>query len=81
MFIKPTSSGWGRIERRQKTASEAGLLNKSSCLAAALGVTKIIAIIVMYRVTLCCPAYKPTSSGWVRLERDKRHHQLQNKKK
>ena len=32
--------------------AEAGLLNKSLCLAAALGVTKIITIIVTYWVTL-----------------------------
>ncbi len=34
--------------------AEVGLLNKSSCLAAALGVTKFIAMIVMNLVTLCC---------------------------
>ena len=33
---------------------EAGLLNKCLCLAAALGVTKFIAIIAMNSVTLCC---------------------------
>jgi hypothetical protein len=37
-----------------KLASEAGLLNKSSHLAAALGVTKLIKIISMFWVTLCC---------------------------
>ncbi len=36
---------------------DAGLQNKISCLATALGVTQIITIIVMYSVTLCCPAY------------------------
>jgi hypothetical protein len=35
-------------------SSEAGLLNKSSRLAAALGVTKFITIIAVYLVTLCC---------------------------
>ncbi len=35
--------------------SASGLLDKISYLAAALGVTKIISIIVMYCVTLCCP--------------------------
>jgi hypothetical protein len=34
--------------------SEVGLLNKRSCLAAALGGTKSIAVIVMNLVTLCC---------------------------
>jgi hypothetical protein len=33
---------------------EAGLLNKCSCLAAALGATKFIGVIVMNLVTLCC---------------------------
>jgi hypothetical protein len=37
-----------------KEMTEAGLLIKSSCLAAALGVTKFIAVIVMNLVTLCC---------------------------
>jgi hypothetical protein len=36
------------------SASEASLLNKSSCLAAALGVTKFITIIAMFLVALCC---------------------------
>jgi hypothetical protein len=36
------------------TEGEAGLLNKSSRLAAALGVTKFITIIAIYLVTLCC---------------------------
>jgi hypothetical protein len=31
-------------------------LNKSSCLAPALGVTKITTINVIYSVKLCCPA-------------------------
>ncbi len=35
-------------------ASEASLLNKSTRLAVALGVTKFIKIIAMYLVTLCC---------------------------
>jgi hypothetical protein len=34
--------------------SEAGLLNKRLCLAAALGVTKFIAIIATNLVTLSC---------------------------
>ena len=33
---------------------EAGLLNKCSCLAAALGATKFTGVIVMNLVTLCC---------------------------
>ncbi len=36
--------------------SEAGLLNKSFCLAAAIGLDKFIIIIVMTLVTLCCVA-------------------------
>ncbi len=36
--------------------SKAGLLNKSSCLATALAVTKFTAIIAMLWVTLCCAA-------------------------
>jgi hypothetical protein len=36
--------------------AEAGSLNKSSCLAAALGVTKFITVISMNLVTLCCAA-------------------------
>ncbi len=35
--------------------SKAALLNKSSFLAGALGVSKFITIIVMYCVTLCSP--------------------------
>ncbi len=35
-------------------ASEAGLLNKHLCLAAALGVTKLIAVITINSVTLSC---------------------------
>ncbi len=35
-------------------ASEAGLLNKCLCLALALGVTKLIAIVTVNSVTLCC---------------------------
>ncbi len=38
----------------QYKESEAGLLNKSSCLAPALGVTKFIIVINMILVTLCC---------------------------
>ncbi len=34
--------------------TEAGLLNKTSRLAAALGVTKFMTIIAMYLVNLCC---------------------------
>jgi hypothetical protein len=37
-----------------KLVPEAGLLNKSSRLTSALGVTKFITIIAMYLVTLCC---------------------------
>jgi hypothetical protein len=37
-----------------KLASEAGLLNKSSCLAPALGVTKFIITTDIILVTLCC---------------------------
>jgi hypothetical protein len=33
-----------------------GLLNKSLCLAAALGVTKFIMSLAMNLVTLCCAA-------------------------
>ncbi len=40
-----------------KTGSEASLLNKSSCLAAALGVTKFTVILAMHLVTLCCAAW------------------------
>jgi hypothetical protein len=36
------------------SASEASLLYKSSCLAAALGVTKFITITAMFLVALCC---------------------------
>ncbi len=36
--------------------SEAGLLDKSSCFAAALGVTEFMTIIAMNVVTLCCAA-------------------------
>jgi hypothetical protein len=36
---------------------EAGLLNKSSCLAPALGVTKFIIVGDMILVTLCCATY------------------------
>jgi hypothetical protein len=36
--------------------SKAGLLNKSTCLATALAVTKFTAIIGMLWVTLCCAA-------------------------
>ncbi len=35
---------------------EAGLLNKSSCLAAALSVTKFTTITIMDLVILCCAA-------------------------
>ncbi len=33
------------------------MLNKSSCLAATLGVTQFIAVIARILVTLCCAAY------------------------
>jgi len=36
--------------------TESGLLNKNSCLTAALGVTKFITVIAMNLVTLCCAA-------------------------
>jgi hypothetical protein len=39
-----------------KPATEAGSLNQSSCLAAALGVTKSIGIIITNWGTLCCAA-------------------------
>jgi hypothetical protein len=38
----------------KKRKSEAGLLNKSSRIAAALGVTIFVTIIAMYLVTLSC---------------------------
>jgi len=38
----------------QPLPAETSLLNKSSCLAAALGVTKSIADRAMNLVTLCC---------------------------
>jgi hypothetical protein len=37
-----------------KPATEAGLLNKSSHLASALGVPKFIIVVDMIWVTLCC---------------------------
>jgi hypothetical protein len=46
MFNKPTS---GLI-----LLAEAGLLNKSSCLAPTLGVTKFITVKDVILVTLCC---------------------------
>jgi hypothetical protein len=39
-----------------KLASEAGFLNKSSCFAAALGVTKFTIASDMPLATLCCAA-------------------------
>jgi hypothetical protein len=39
-----------------KLASEAGLLNKSSCFAAGLGVTKVTIVTDMNLATLCCAA-------------------------
>jgi hypothetical protein len=39
---------------RQQSSSEPGLLNKSSRLAAALGVKKFMTVIAMNLVTLCC---------------------------
>jgi hypothetical protein len=39
-----------------KLASEASLLNKSYCLAAALSVKNFITVLAMYLVTLCCAA-------------------------
>ncbi len=41
---------------RVVVTAEVGLLNKSSCLAQALGATKIITILLLYWVTLCCPS-------------------------
>jgi hypothetical protein len=40
--------------RRLRLRPEAGLLNKSSCLAPTLGVTEYIIATVMIWVTLCC---------------------------
>jgi hypothetical protein len=40
--------------------SEAGLLNKSSCLAPALGVAKVTIVIAMILATLCCAALSRT---------------------
>jgi hypothetical protein len=41
--------------------TEVGLLNKTSCLAAALGVTKFIILLAMNLVTLlCCLVVKQT---------------------
>jgi hypothetical protein len=37
-----------------------GLMNKSSRLAPALGVTKFITIIAVNLVTLCCDKYDPS---------------------
>jgi hypothetical protein len=37
-----------------KPTSEAGLLNKSSSLAPALGVAKVVTVIVMYLAKLYC---------------------------
>jgi hypothetical protein len=39
-----------------KLSSDVGLLNKSSCLAALLGVTTFVTVLGMTLVTLCCPA-------------------------
>jgi hypothetical protein len=41
-------------EFRLRLRPEAGLLNKSSCLAAALGVTNFVFVRDMILVTLCC---------------------------
>jgi hypothetical protein len=41
------------------SASEVGLLNKSSCLSSALGMTKFITIIAMFLVALCCATQVP----------------------
>ncbi len=38
----------------ERAAAEAGLLNRGSCLARALGVTKFINEIYLILVTLCC---------------------------
>jgi hypothetical protein len=43
-----------QILRHLCTYSEVSLLNKSSRLAAALGVTKFMTVIAMNSVTLCC---------------------------
>ncbi len=37
-------------------SSDVGLLNKSSCLAAALGVTTFVTVLALNLVTLCCAA-------------------------
>ncbi len=42
------------FHRRLRLRPEAGLLNKSSCLAPTLGVTKFIIVKGMILVTLCC---------------------------
>jgi hypothetical protein len=42
------------LDVHKATFSEAGLLNKSTCLAAALGVTKLTIARDIILVTLCC---------------------------
>jgi hypothetical protein len=42
---------------RKVGCSEAGLMNKSSCLARTLGATTIIMVIAVDSVTLCCATY------------------------
>ncbi len=42
------------VKRFQVQTPEAGLLNKSSCLAPALGLTNFLTEIDMILVTLCC---------------------------
>ncbi len=42
------------LSMRTLQSAEAGLLNKSSCLAPTLGVTKFIFVKEMILVTLCC---------------------------
>ena len=54
-FIKVNTSDnidQGRLTEREST--EAGLLNKSLCLAPTLGVNKFIIVKDMILVTLCC---------------------------
>jgi len=48
------STLWARALMALPKHTVAGLLNKSSCLAPALGVTKLIIVLDMILVTLCC---------------------------
>ncbi len=42
------------VNQMSVNQTEAGLLNQSSCLARALGITKFIIVKDMILVTLCC---------------------------